>query len=294
MKNNLLLFLFIFLLIPGFLSAAELHTLDIEFAFSDPGDPESQLLGYILYKEGEPVCETDDPNASMITCELLTEDGTFDFNLTAFYADGTESPPSPSFPFTISSIPNTIPETTVDHFTISGVNDQVTSVPFQITVEARSNDDALVAEFTGIAGLSDTTGTITPITTSNFSNGTWSGNVTINVEATGAQIYIQGGISIGTSNFFDVKAPLQALDRIEITPVVAKLGTDSQQQFTAQGYDTSNNPMTAAYTWTVINGGGTIDQNGLFTSSSKAGSYKNTVEISADGITATASVRLHR
>jgi hypothetical protein len=294
MKNNLLLFLFIFLLIPGFLSAAELHTLDIEFAFSDPGDPESQLLGYILYKEGDPVCETNDTDASMITCELLTEDGTFNFNLTAFYADGTESPPSPSFPFTISSMPDTIIEATVDHFTFSVVNNQVNSVPFQITVEARDSDDTLVPEFTGTADLSDTTGTITPITSGNFSNGTWSGNATINAEATDVEIYIQGGVSTGASNLFDVNAPSQVLDRIEITPAVTKLSTDNQQQFTAQGYDTANNPMTVVYTWAVINGGGTIDQNGLFTAGSTPGNYKNTVEVSAEGITTTATVRLHR
>lgn len=294
MKNNLLLLLFIFLFIPGFLSAAELHTLDIQFAFSDPGDPESQLLGYILYKEGDPVCETNDTDASMITCELLTEDGTFNFNLTAFYADGTESPPSPSFPFTISSMPDTIIEATVDHFTFSAVNNQVNSVPFQITVEARDSDDTLIPEFTGTADLSDTTGTITPITAGIFGNGTWTGNVTINAEATDVEIYIQGGVSTGASNLFDVNAPSQVLDRIEITPAVTKLSTDNQQQFTAQGYDTANNQMTVVYTWAVINGGGTIDQNGLFTAGRTPGNYKNTVEVSAEGITTTATVRLHR
>ena len=109
MKNRLLFSLFILLFIPGISSAAEMHTLDIEFAFSGPNDPGSQLMGYILHKEGVPVCEKDDPNASRITCELLTEDGTFDFTLTASYSGGAESPPSPAFPFTIDSTTVKVP-----------------------------------------------------------------------------------------------------------------------------------------------------------------------------------------
>ena len=103
MKTKLLFLLFLFVLIPGISSAAESRSLDIEFAFSDPGNPASQLIGYRLYKEDLQVCETDDPGATRIACDLFTEDGTFDFTLTAFYADGSESPPSPPFPFIIES-----------------------------------------------------------------------------------------------------------------------------------------------------------------------------------------------
>jgi hypothetical protein len=109
MKNTLLFFLFLFLVLimPTISVGAETHTMEVEFSFTAPDDPAKQLLGYRLYKEGEQVCETSDPNTSKVTCEILTEDGTFDFTLTAYYADSTESPASPSFPFTIASAGDT-------------------------------------------------------------------------------------------------------------------------------------------------------------------------------------------
>jgi len=108
-KNRLLFFLLLSLFIPGISSAAIMHTLDIEFAFSGPDDPNSQLLGYRLYKEGEQVCETDNPAATSITCDFSSEDGTYNFTLTAFYDGDLESPPSPEFPFTIDSTTVTDP-----------------------------------------------------------------------------------------------------------------------------------------------------------------------------------------
>jgi PKD repeat protein len=109
MKNTLLLLLFVLLCPPALSFAAELRTLEVEFAFTAPDDPNLQLTGYRLYKETSQVCVTTDPGATALTCELLTEDGTFNFTLAAYYANGTESPHSPSFPFTISSTTTTYP-----------------------------------------------------------------------------------------------------------------------------------------------------------------------------------------
>jgi len=104
MKNKILFFLFLLLTIPCISVGAEMHTLEVEFSFTPPDDPARTLLGYRLYKEGEQVCETNDADASAITCDLQTDEGTFDFTLTAYYSDNTESPASPSFPFTIEAI----------------------------------------------------------------------------------------------------------------------------------------------------------------------------------------------
>ncbi len=77
--------------------------MEIDFSFSSPNDPARQLLGYRLFEEGRQVCETNDPSVSRISCSFLTENGTFNFTLAAYYSDGTESPPSPPFPFRIVS-----------------------------------------------------------------------------------------------------------------------------------------------------------------------------------------------
>jgi len=111
MKKNQLFLLLILILFPAMSIGAELRTLEIDFSFTAPEDPARQLLGYRLYKEGEQVCETTNPSSSSVTCELLTEDGTFDFTLSAYYSNSTESPQSPSFPLTIVSVtpPNSVP-----------------------------------------------------------------------------------------------------------------------------------------------------------------------------------------
>jgi hypothetical protein len=114
MKNTLLPFLFIFLLIPGISTGAEMRTLEIEFSYTVPDDPVKHLVGYRLYKENEQVCQTENPGATTITCDLLTEDGTFDFTLTACFSDDTESTPSPTFQYTIGSTSTTPPDPVPD------------------------------------------------------------------------------------------------------------------------------------------------------------------------------------
>jgi PKD repeat protein len=110
MKSRLLLLLFVLLTIPGISAAAELRTLEIEFSFTSPDDPDKQIASYRLYKENVQVCdETADSNTTAITCDILTEDGTFNFTLTGYYSNGTESPHSPSFPFNIDSKSVTFP-----------------------------------------------------------------------------------------------------------------------------------------------------------------------------------------
>ena len=69
MKIKLLYLLFLFVLIPGISSATESRSLDIDFAFSDPGNPASQLIGYRLYREDLQVCETEDPGTTRIACD---------------------------------------------------------------------------------------------------------------------------------------------------------------------------------------------------------------------------------
>lgn len=113
MKNKLLLLLLVVLLSPSLSIAETMRTLEVEFAFTAPAELADQLLGYRLLKNGVQVCETTDATTSLISCDFLTEDGTFDFSLKAYYANSTESPASPIFPFTIGTTTTTSPETPV-------------------------------------------------------------------------------------------------------------------------------------------------------------------------------------
>ena len=82
--------------------AIERH-LEIDFSFDDPVDQTKKLVGYRLYKEGIRICATVDPAISRMTCAFSSVDGTFDFTLTAYYDDGTESLPSSAYSFVVSS-----------------------------------------------------------------------------------------------------------------------------------------------------------------------------------------------
>jgi hypothetical protein len=83
------------------------------------------------------------------------------------------------------------------------------------------------------------------------------------------------------------------LDHIVVTPASATVALGGAQQFTAQGYDADDNPIpNLPFTWSVVNGGGTIDSNGLFTAGVVAGSYANTVEASFGGVSGHASVEV--
>ena len=139
MKNTLLICLFLFFVSPIYAISAEMHTMEIEFSFSAPDDPARLLSGYRLYQEGQQVCqtadtsETSEPGIYRITCGFMTDEGTFDFSLTALYSDGSESPQSPSFPFTITasgSTPN--PEPLLAVITTQAANG---NAPFNISLD---------------------------------------------------------------------------------------------------------------------------------------------------------------
>ncbi|TKB23976.1 DUF4082 domain-containing protein [Desulfopila sp. IMCC35006] len=105
MKNKPLFFLLLLLLFPTISIGAEMRMLDVEFSFTAPDYLANQLVGYKLYKEKVEVCATTDPSVSKISCAFPSDAGSFNFSLTAYYANGTESPASPSFPFIIPAVP---------------------------------------------------------------------------------------------------------------------------------------------------------------------------------------------
>jgi len=81
------------------------------------------------------------------------------------------------------------------------------------------------------------------------------------------------------------------LHRIEVSPALVSLGFGDPQQFEAQGYDIEGVPVVCAeYTWDVVTGGGTIDEDGFFTAGTTPGTFVDTVVASDQGITGSATV----
>jgi hypothetical protein len=80
------------------------------------------------------------------------------------------------------------------------------------------------------------------------------------------------------------------LAQIVVTPATANLLAGATQQFSAQGYDGNNTPLTGlTYTWTTT-GGGTISSSGVYTAGLTGGSFPASVIASSGVITGGASV----
>jgi hypothetical protein len=80
------------------------------------------------------------------------------------------------------------------------------------------------------------------------------------------------------------------LATITVTPANPTLTAGNTQQFTAVGKDADGNNVSISPTWSVEAGGGTIDNNGMFTAGSTAGTYTNTVKATSGGVSGTATV----
>ncbi|MBU1092486.1 DUF11 domain-containing protein, partial [Patescibacteria group bacterium] len=76
------------------------------------------------------------------------------------------------------------------------------------------------------------------------------------------------------------------LDRVEITPNSTSVGINSQFDFNAQAYDNNNNALfnDVSYSWSVISGGGSINQNGLYSAPNYTGMITVQVQATQGGI----------
>ena len=114
-----------------------------------------------------------------------------------------------------------------------------------------------------------------------FTAGNTPGVFTNNVTAT----------SNGRSGSATVTVVAGALASITLTPNPDTTAISGTQQFTAVGRDAGNNIVPVTPTWTVTNGGGTINATtGLFTAGTVVGSFANTVRATSGSIFATATV----
>ncbi|MEX2570957.1 MAG: ice-binding family protein [Gemmatimonadota bacterium] len=112
-----------------------------------------------------------------------------------------------------------------------------------------------------------------------FTAGTTPGTSTITVTC--------GGLT-ATATVVVTAGPLAT---ITVTPNPATMEIGATQQFTAVGHDAGGNPVDIDATWSVVDGGGTIDAGtGLFTAGNTTGTFENTVTATQGSISGTATV----
>jgi hypothetical protein len=113
-----------------------------------------------------------------------------------------------------------------------------------------------------------------------FTAGTVTGTYTNTVMAT-------GGSKSGTATVVVVAGPLTT---ITITPSPTTMMIGGGQQFIAVGTDAWGNVVAFTPTWSVVQGGGTINAAGMFTAGTVSGTFANTVQASSLGIRGLATV----
>ena len=92
----------------------------------------------------------------------------------------------------------------VDHFEFNNISAQGAGSPFSATISLKDAYSNTVTSFSGIATLSDTTGTISPSVAGTFSNGVWTGSMRITKAQSNVAITATADGKTGSSNLFEV------------------------------------------------------------------------------------------
>ncbi len=100
------LFLLLWLCLPALAGAvATTQSIHVEWGYTPPSEP--AVTGFKLYQEGIFVCQTNDPAATAMDCQVTLTSETTNFTLTATFSDNTESPHSAPFAFSLNGQPTT-------------------------------------------------------------------------------------------------------------------------------------------------------------------------------------------
>lgn len=105
----------------------------------------------------------------------------------------------------------------LDHFDFDPVATDTAGSPIPLTIYAKKASGDIDSSFTGTCTLDDSTHSISPTITGNFTNGTWSGTVTITVANQSDVITAGSGLASGSSNSFHVYPA--ALEHFDFSPI---------------------------------------------------------------------------
>ncbi len=149
----------------------------------------------------------------------------------------------------------------LNHFEFDIIDSpQVAGQPFTITITAYDEYENVDTNYTGTATLNDTTGSIEPTSTTAFTAGVWTGDVTITTAHEDITITAQDGDIVGTSNVFDVEpGPIYTVNIYPEEDQTVSAGEDLQ--FSAEARDEHHNLITDDVTDFDWSG---ADANGVF------------------------------
>lgn len=86
---------------PGHAATSSSRSIHVEWGYTPPSEP--QVSGYRLYQEGVKACQTTVATATAMDCTVTLVKAVTNFTLTATFKDGTESPHSAPFAFSLDA-----------------------------------------------------------------------------------------------------------------------------------------------------------------------------------------------
>jgi len=128
-----------------------------------------------------------------------------------------------------------------DYFEFEQIGDQVAGESFEITITAYDEYDNLATGYENTAELEDTTGTIDSIETGAFTEGLWTGEVTITEADENVAITAEDEDITGTSGEFMVE-PAE-IDYIEVSPEDSTITAGETESYSATAYDEFGNEI---------------------------------------------------
>jgi len=130
--------------------------------------------------------------------------------------------------------------------------------------------------------------------TSDYSNSSGTVATTLVLGRKAGTYIVAGTLASGITNtvVYYENATHDLLTQLRIIPSVAVIPTGGYIPFTASGIDQFENNVPVTPTWSVVNGGGTIDTTGVFYGGDIQGTYLNTIRAVSGSIGATATVNL--
>ena len=130
----------------------------------------------------------------------------------------------------------------VDHFNIAPIGTQTAGAAFTLSIVAQDQENNTVSDFTGTANLMDLTGSLSTTSTGSFSNGQWSGQISITKAIANNRLTVTSIGKSGESNEFAV--PAASLHHFSFEPVSSPQVAGAPFQVTIVARDEYENQVT--------------------------------------------------
>jgi hypothetical protein len=179
----------------------------------------------------------------------------------------------------------------LDHFIFNSFGPQTAGTPFNITITAKDASNNTLTNYAATNSLNVSTGTISPISTDVFSNGVWTGSVTVTGAGLGVTIFTSGSGMFGTSGGFTVNPGV--LNHFTFD-AIGDQKTGSAFNITVTAKDASNNTVTGySGSPTLKFSAGSISPSTMNNFVSGVGSTAVTVTTSGSDVTISATDGSH-